>query len=143
LIDVASGDSKAITPEGISGTMVSPDGKQVAVTAPDGKQGIWPLDGSGFRPIPGLNSNYSVCGWSPDGHSVYVALSRYNQRVAKVYSVNPVTGKMDLWRTFSAPGSGVTEIDPAEAQLVSSDGRAYAYTWSQDLGEAYVITGLR
>jgi hypothetical protein len=57
-----------------------------------------------------------------------------------MYSVNLATGKMDLWRTFSAPGAGVTENEPA---MVSIDGRAYAYVWFQDLCEAYVITGLR
>jgi eukaryotic-like serine/threonine-protein kinase len=67
LIDIATGDSKAITPDGTVGVALSPDGKQAVVTELDGKQGIWPLDGSGFRPIPGLDSHYSVSGWSPDG----------------------------------------------------------------------------
>src|ERR1700728_2235168 len=43
LIDLSSGDSKAITPEGTSGVVISPDGKSIAVRAPDGKRGIWSL----------------------------------------------------------------------------------------------------
>jgi len=54
LIDLNSGDSKAITPEGMVGVNLSPDGRSVAVLGPDGKWGIWPLNGSGFRAIPGL-----------------------------------------------------------------------------------------
>ncbi len=76
LIDVSSGDSKPITPEGIAGTQLSPDGSSTAVLGPDGKLGIWPLDGSGLRPIPGLDSQLlrnrlvarwwvGVCGFQP------------------------------------------------------------------------------
>jgi len=140
LIDVATGDSKPITPEGTSGVFLSPDGKQAAVTATDGKPGIWPLDGGGFRPIPGMDSSYSITGWSADGRSVYASSIRFGLTVAKVYAVNVATGKMDLWKVFSPPGAGVIETSPA---LVSSDGKAYAYVYAQDLSEAYVITGLK
>lgn len=54
LIDVSSGDAKPITPEGVSGVMLSPDSKSVAVLGADGKWGIWPLEGGGIRVIPGL-----------------------------------------------------------------------------------------
>ncbi len=58
MIDVSSGDSKPITPEGVAGTHLSPDGSSAAVLGPDGKSGIWPLlNGSGIRPIPGLDSS--------------------------------------------------------------------------------------
>ncbi len=56
LIDVSTGDSKPVTPEGISGVRLSPDGRSTAVQGADGKWGIWPLDGSGIRLIPGLDA---------------------------------------------------------------------------------------
>ena len=107
LIDLSSGDAKAITPEGVAGVNLSPDGGSTAVRGPDGKLGIWPLDGSGLRLVPGPDSSYYVTGWSPDGGSLYVASSRADQKTAKVYRVNIATGKMELWRTFGADsGSG-------------------------------------
>src|SRR6202140_5570321 len=111
LIDVTSGDSKPITPEGIAGVSLSPDGRSTAVLEPDGKRGIWPLDGSGIRLIPGLDSNYYVTGWSPDGGSLYVVSTRLSEKTAKVYKADIATGKMEPWRTFGAEaGAGVSQV---------------------------------
>jgi Tol biopolymer transport system component len=107
----------------------------------DGKWGIWPLDGSGLRPVPGLDSSYYVAGWSPDGGSLYVASGRSGQKIAKVFMVNPATGKMDPWKNFGeATGAGITG---SGAPIFSSDGSAYAYVYVQILSEAYVVTGLK
>jgi Tol biopolymer transport system component len=140
MIDLSSGDSKPITPEGVAGVILSPDGRSAAVRGLGGKMGIWPLDGSGFRAIPGLDSNYYVAGWSPDGGSVYVASSR-GEKTAKVYQVNIQTGKMEPWRIFGAEGgAGVTETG---APHFSADGSGYAYVYVRVLSEAYVVTGLK
>ena len=140
LIDASTGDSKPLTPEGISGVRLSPDGKSTAVRTPDGNWGIWPLDGNAVRPVPGLDSTYYVAGWSPDGSSLYVASTRALQKTAKVYRVDPVTGKMDLWKTFGTDSAG---IDGTGAPLFSADGTAYAYVYVQILSEAYVASGLK
>ncbi len=73
LIDVRSGDSKPITPEGTTGVHLSPDGRSTLVIDSEGKWGVWSLDGNSIQPIPGLDSNkYYVTGWTPDGSSIYV-----------------------------------------------------------------------
>jgi Tol biopolymer transport system component len=140
MIDVSTGDSKPITPEGVAGVVLSPDGRSAAVRGPDGKLGIWPLEGSGFRPIPGLDSIYFVAGFSPDGGSVYVASSR-PEKTAKVYQVNVETGKMELWKTFG--GEGGAGVNQTGAPRFSADGSAYAYVYVRVLSEAYVVTGLK
>jgi Tol biopolymer transport system component len=142
LIDLSNGDSKPITPEGTAGVAVSPDGKDIAVLGPDGKRGIWPFDGGGgLRLVPGLDSNYFVCGWSQDGGSLYVVSSQRGDYVAKVYKANIATGKMEFWKTFgtdvAAGGAGVG------SPHFSSDGTAYAYVHSRNLSQAYVVTGLK
>jgi len=139
LIDISTGNSKPITPEGVSGVWLPPDGSSTAVQGPDGKWGIWPLDGSGIRLVPGLDDKYRMIGWSPDGASVYVA-SRARERVAKVYKVNTVTGKVDLWRTFGDSGAGFSSVDTL---LISNDGTAYAYRYNQLTSQAYIVTGLK
>jgi eukaryotic-like serine/threonine-protein kinase len=140
LIDLSNGDSKPITPEGVAGVNLAPDGKSTAGLGPDGKWGIWPLDGGGVHPIPGLDSKYYIAGWFPDGISVYAASSR-SEKAAKVYRVNTQTGKMDLWKTFGAEaGAGVTATG---APHFSSDGTAYAYVYVRTLSEAYVVIGLK
>jgi WD40 repeat protein len=140
LIDVGTGASKPITPEGVSGVWLPPDGSSTAVQGPDGKWGIWPLDGSGIHLVPGLDAKYRVTGWSPDGASLYVAF-RARERAAKVYKVSTVTGKMDLWRTFGADsGAGFSSVDTL---YLSNDGTAYAYRYNQLTSQAYVVTGLK
>ena len=141
LIDLSNGDSKPITPEGTAGRRLSPDESSTVVLGPDGKWGIWPLAGGGIHLIPGLDSNYNVTGWSPDGGWVYAISSRRGNQAAMVYRVNTVTGKMELWRTFgsevAAAGAGVG------GPLLSSDGNGYAYVYSRVLSEAYAVTGLK
>jgi eukaryotic-like serine/threonine-protein kinase len=141
LIDVSSGNAKPITPEGVSGTVLSPDGGSVAVTGPDGKAGIWPMDGRGMRAIPGLDSKYHVAGWSPDGASVYVLASQRRLGPAKIYRVNVATGKMEFWKSFgdTLPAGGANVNRPQ----FSSDASAYAYIYGQTLSEAYVVKGLK
>jgi WD40 repeat protein len=143
LIDVGTGDSKPITPEGVAGFEPSPDGRDAAVRGPDGKWGVWPLSGEGdggLRPIPGLDSAYRVAGWSPDGGSLYV-YSSHAEQIAKIYRVNVQTGKMEPWKVFGAEGgAGVTETGFPH---FSADGSAYTYIYVRVLSEAYVVTGLK
>jgi eukaryotic-like serine/threonine-protein kinase len=141
LIDVSTGDSKAITPEGMVGVHLSPDGRSTAVHQPDGKWGIWPLDGSGIHLIPGLDSSYAVTDWSPEGGSLYAHSSLARATNVKMYKVNITTGKMDPWKTFGAGiASGLEQVGPPH---FSSDGSAYAYVYQRTLSEAFVVTGLK
>ncbi|MGA2356574.1 MAG: protein kinase [Terriglobales bacterium] len=141
LIDVSTGDSKPITPEGIVGTQLSPDEKYVAVLGPDGKRGSWPLEGGGFRAIPGLQAKDVVIGWTSDGKSVYVAPIKRNAKSLQVFRADIQTGKMDPWRIFGdAAGSEGAHV---AAPHLSSDGSGYAYLYVRTLSEAYVVTGLR
>jgi eukaryotic-like serine/threonine-protein kinase len=141
LIDLGSGDSKPVTPEGTAGVVISPDGKSVAVRAPDGKRGVWALEGGDFHPIPGIESKDIIIGWTPDGEWVYVAPIKRGAKAVTVYRVNVQTGKMEPWRTFGEETG--TQGSTVVAPHLSSDGTAYAYLYVRRLSEAYVVTGLK
>jgi len=141
LIEVNSGDSKAITPEGIVGVVPSADGRSTAVQGPDGKWGIWPLDGSGLRPIPGLDSNQYVIGWSPNGESVYSVSVRRHGQTQTVYQVNTVTGKTEVSRTFGE-GLAAGSVSVAKSYLVG-EGGAYVYLYDQRLSQVYAVRGMK
>ena len=141
LIDLNSGDSKPITPEGIAGVQLSPDGRSTAVRDADGHAGIWTFDGTSIRLIPEFDPNDYVTGWSPDGSSLYVASNRASERVAKVYKVNTTTGKKEFWKTFGADAA--SGLGGVGGPHLSKDGTAYAYVYDRVLSEAYVVTGLK
>lgn len=140
LVDVKTGDAAPLTPEGVSGAVLSPDGSKDAVTGPDGNWAVWPLDGSGLHPVPGLDSKYAVVGWSPDSNSIYAASVQGRERILTVYRVNPTTGKMEPWKKFG-------EVLPSGANaygvLFSADGSAYAYSYVQILSAAYMVKGFK
>lgn len=141
LVDLTTGDSKPITPEGIAGREVSPDGKNIAVRGPDGKVGIWAIGEGKFQAIPGLPANYGLLSWTEDGGSVYVAPRKARAKSALVSRVDIHTGKMEPWKTFGEQtGAGVSSIVPPH---LSADGNAYAYLYVRVLSEAYVVKGLR
>jgi hypothetical protein len=141
LIDLSNGNSRPITPEGFFGVVVSQDGRKIAVRGPDQKWGVWPLDGSGFRPIPGLDPKYGVNGWTPDGSSLYVSSGQMSEKSAQIYRVDPTTGKMDFWKEFGGSLQvGVNDVGPPR---FSGDGSAYAYVYEQVLSQAYVVKGLK
>jgi len=140
LIDLSSGDSKLLTPEGTVGTEVSPDGANVAVRGSDGKVGIWPLDGGGFRPIPDIDSSNILVGWALDGRSLYMT-PRGRLAIRRVFRVNVQTGKTEPWKTFGeGAGTGISTIGRLN---VSADEGAYAYVYSRLLSEAYVVSGIK
>lgn len=63
-------------------------------------------------------------------------MNRYHQGL----SLESDTGKLTYWKTFGAALPGVANVSTV---LLSADGRAYAYIYSQTLSEAYVIRGLK
>jgi eukaryotic-like serine/threonine-protein kinase len=138
LIDISSGDSKPVTPEGVTGVKLSPDGKSVAVLTADGKWAVWSLETASPRPIPGLDSSSTVAAWSSDGASVY-ALSNQTGSVAKIYKINTLTGKAEFWKTLGIDSSGIA----SDFVQISTDGSAYAYGYARVSSEAYLVTGLK
>jgi len=140
LIDVTSGDSKPITPEGVVGILVSPDGKSVAVRGPDGKMAIWSLESNNVRPIPGIDPKYYPTSWSVDGKSIYVGSSLRQEAAADVFKVDVESGKMTPWRRFGGELAAARNVGPP---AIVDDGNAYAFVYVQVLSEAYVVRGMK
>lgn len=141
LINLNNGDARPITPEGIAGTNLAPDGRSMAVEGPDGRWGIWPLDGSGMRPTPGLDSKSVVTGWSPDGASLYVGSSHRREKAASISRVDLATGKVEFWKVFG--GDLPVGATRANRPIFSRDGNAYAYVYFQMLSEGYIVKGMK
>jgi eukaryotic-like serine/threonine-protein kinase len=141
LIDMTTGDSKPITPEGTIGDLISPDGRSVVVRSSDRIAGIWRLEGEGgFKALPGIDGSYAVADWAPDGESVYVQ-KRNERNKATLAKLNLKSGKIEPWKTFGDQvGAGANFVSSPH---FSADGSAYAYLYVRVLSEAFVVTGMR
>ena len=133
------GSPRPVTPEGITGFLVSPDGKFLAARDRSNRQAIYPLDGGEPRSIPGLEDTDRVIRWAADGNSLYV----YNDRevALKIFKLNLSTGHRDLLRE-------ITPADPAGRLgsvniLLTPDGKGYVYSFTRHLSNLYLVKGLR
>ncbi len=138
------GQPVAVTPEGSTVhpgfTTVSPDGAYLlALTPAADSYAMYPLQGGQPRSLKGLSITDEVVNWSADGKSLFVY--RRAEVPARVYRVDIVSGKRELFKTISPPDlAGVEDITNLQ---ITRDGRSYAYTCPTFLSDLYVIDGLR
>ncbi len=129
---------RPITPEGISGLLISPDGKLVAA-GPAPKTALYPVEGGDPRPIPGLLPGDVLLQWSADGRALF--LTQRAELPARIYLLFLSNGRRELWKELAPPDSaGIYYVYPV---LVTPDGKSYAYTYRRILSDLYLVEGLR
>jgi eukaryotic-like serine/threonine-protein kinase len=140
LVDLDGGKPIPITPEGITGGLVSPDGQYILRAGDAGAPvAVYPIAGGAPRPIPNLEADFSPVQWSEDDSAVYGF--RRGQVPTKVYKVNLVTGDKTLIQELQpSTTTGVVYIAPL---VVTRDGSRFAYSYYQVSSVLYLISGLR
>ncbi len=128
-----------ITPEGITGGLISPDGRHVFRLNEAGGVAVYSTSGGAPRIIPDLEPNLVPIQWSQDSSSVYAYLR--GEVPTKVYKVDLVTGKKTLLQELQPPTNmGVANIAPV---VVTRDGSRFAYSYYQVSSVLYLISGLK
>jgi serine/threonine protein kinase/WD40 repeat protein len=141
LVDLDGGKPIPITPEGITGGLISPDGQFIFRKINDEGAGValYPTAGGSPHTIPDLEPSFVPIQWSRDGSSVYVYLS--GQVPAKVFEVNLATGKKTFIQELQPPTTvGVAMIAPV---VVTRDGSRFAYSYYQVSSVLYLISSLQ
>ena len=142
--DLETGATRAITPEGIlldhyQGIPISPDGGRVAAVVSDGRLAVFPTAGGDASAIPGLEPGVVPITWTEDGRGLFAY--RLLESPARIVRVDPDTGRSELWRELLvADPAGVHGLPSVR---MTSDGRAYAYSYYRGLSELYAVEGLR
>jgi serine/threonine protein kinase/Tol biopolymer transport system component len=134
-----NGKTRALTPEGTTGLVVTPDNKYLLATDAQRKRWLYPLEGGEPKPFSTtLGNDDAVLRFEPDGKSVLV-----NQRglPAKISRVFLDTGRREETREIMPP-------DPAGVQTISgvqfsADGKSYAYSYYRVLSDLWVVDGLK
>jgi Tol biopolymer transport system component len=139
LLDIQGGTPRAITPEGITGGLITPDGK--FLLAVDGKRQRWLYPIAGGEPqkfsiLP--NPNERIMRFFDGGKSVLLRTSTVPVQVTRV---DIATGHRELWKE-------IAPADPAGVQSIpslkfSEDGKSYAYSVGRILSDLYVVDGLK
>ena len=138
VIDLAGGQPRAVTPEGVVGrSVISPDGKQVIAVDLQGGLSIYAVEGGQPRRVlektPGTPLQ-----WSADGKSVYL---RHEVPFNRVDKLDLATGRTELWKEFKPTDpTGVPVVQPV---LIAPDGNSYVYTYIRVLSDLYLVEGLR
>ncbi len=143
---ISGGTPASISLEGVRGSIeglgigpISPDGRFVAAWSPDGKLHLYPTSPGDSLPVAGVADGEFPIQWSHDAKSLYV--KGPGELPARVFRVNPVSGKRELWRQF-AP-SDPTGVVAVQGVVMTPDAGAYAYTYVRILSDLYVAEGLK
>ncbi len=138
MVDLEGGKPKPMTPEGITGGLVSPDGQSI-IGNDSGVASVYSTAGPAPRRIPNLEAGFVPLQWSEDNFSVY-GYSQ-GQVPTKVYKLNVSTGAKTMVQALQPDTSaGVVFIAPV---VVNRDGSRFAYSYYQVFSVLYLVSGLQ
>jgi eukaryotic-like serine/threonine-protein kinase len=134
-----NGATRAITPEGTTGVLVTPDSKYVMTIDGTGMRLFYPLQGGEPKPITAALEPTDVAyQFDPDGKSLIVGQRGVPMKVFRVFLD---ANRREFVRDIApADLGGVQNILGAR---FSTDGKSYAYTYYRVLSDLWVVDGLK
>ena len=132
---VSGGAPRAITPENVTGTLVTLDGKRFLGRNRERKWFFFPLDGGAPVAVPALQSGDVPMRFTSDGQSVFVAT--FGKIPAQLTKVDLSTGERTLWReVMPAEAAGLINVGPV---WPSADGQTLVYSYTRLLSDLYLV----
>ncbi len=139
LVNIEGGTPRPISPEGIGFQVaLSPDGRRVAASTAGGLPTIFPIDGGEPRPVPATTPADVPTEWSADGGTLFVTTRAAGR--AQIDRIDLATGRRTPWKTLM-PSDRAGLLDLGFVQL-STDARAYVYSYRRVLSTLYLAEGL-
>ncbi len=137
--DIVGGQARPVTPEGLSGEVLTADGDTLLVHDSQSNAFLYTIGGGTPKRLPFLTPEDQALSFSADGRSLYV--SKRGERPPKVWRVELGTGRIEIWRE-------VPFIDAAGFMSITSlqitpDGKSLAYSVTRVLSALYLVAGLK
>ena len=137
--NIDSGDQRPVSPEGVSGGIVSHDGK-FFICFENEKGSICSDDGNTPpRPIAGLGDKDKIVNWTADGRSLFVSV--YENLTLKVSRLDVATGRKEPFKEIVPGDKAGIFFTPGLA--ITPDGKGYVYTVRRYLMDLYLADGLK
>ena len=143
--DLAGGTPRAVTPvisvkSYYSEThLVSPDGRFLFVRDTSGKAKLYPVAGGEPQDVAGWMPDDVWITWAKDGKEAYVFHDEKTS--ATVYRWDVTSGKRELvGKLAPTDPAGVTSISNV---AYTPDGKAYAYSDTQELSELFIVGSVK
>ncbi|PYV97609.1 MAG: hypothetical protein DMG89_13845 [Acidobacteria bacterium] len=133
--EINAGTPHPVTPDGVTGTLVSPDGKYLVAADEHNQKAMYPIGGGAPQPISGLSDGDRILRWSGDGQSLFVLEN--TELAAKVYQLEISSGRRTFWKSLSpADPAGIREF---KTVLLTPDGKYYVYGLTRSLASLYLM----
>jgi eukaryotic-like serine/threonine-protein kinase len=139
LLPIESGTPHPLTPEGVSGALVTPDAKFLLAVDTKRERWLYPIAGGEPQKLNfTLGPNDFTVRFLADGKSLLVGTRGVPIKVSRV---DMASGKRELWKE-------IIPADPAGVQTLpgvrfSADGKSYAYSTGRILSDLFVVDGLK
>ena len=117
---IEGGPPRAVTPEGMVGSLVSPDGRWIIVATSDEKFALFPVEGGEPRPLPGLLGGDEPIRWGADSESIYVRRNVPESATVQVHRIDLRAGRRELWKELVMDPSRFFSILP---MVITPDGK--------------------
>lgn len=88
----------------------------------------------------GLHAGWSPVRWSANGGEIFVFEPGKDYATGNIIRINVHTGEQSPWLTLHPADAVGTSL--LRWLDITPDGRSYAYTYQQDLGDLYILDGL-
>ena len=126
---------RAITPENVSGTLVTADGTRVLGRTRDRKWFFFPVNGGEPVPVPTIQASDVPMRFTADGGSVFVGT--FGKIPAVLTKVELATGARTLWReVMPAERAGLINVGPV---WPTADGQTLVYSYTRLLSDLYLV----
>ncbi len=126
---------RAVTPENVSGRVMTTDGRQVVASGPDRKYSLYAVDGkTPPMAVSALHPGDVPTRFAADG-SLYVA--SFGKIPALLWKVNLATGaRTVVHEAMPADPSGLTNVGPI---LTTPDGTTAVYSYTRILSDLFLV----
>lgn len=137
--DIAGGKPLPVTPEGVTGKLISPDGLFVVASSEHTKQQLYPIDGGAPKSINGLNDDDEVIRWGATSDSIYVA--RTSELPVRIQRLDLKTGHKEPVKEL-LPSDPAGILGPIQI-FMTPDARSYVYGVNRTLSSLFLVESLK